>query len=441
MKASLIAANSAIILLIAAFCVWAFPKKITLPRDPLPDFLSAQIADNLANVHIRKSDITSTWDQVRNNTSFVRYKLINGHLSVSANSAIKNDRRYIIVTESLQRIFRSCSMPDLDFIVCLEDSIDLNIFPCPIFTFATKGRTDNLILMPDPTALDPKDRAYITTTILNEGKKRCDWSCKKNVVFWRGSPTGPAPSEAEILADYWVNAPRFCLVKLSKQHPDQLDAGFITKFCENKAIPSWPYTTIGIVNGHLLASKFELVEAVHPKNHLVFKYLIDIDGNSCCYSRTYWILLSNSLMLKQVTDNRQWFYNGIQPYVHYVPIQENLSDLFEKIEWCKSNDLLARKIAENGTEFALKHLQYENNLHFLKELLKAYAAHMEFSPIIEKDDATDSIVPYYGKIYHLIKGFLRKKMNKPIAVVENRTRGNNLRTHSNLHSSQVINLS
>ena len=120
-------------------------------------------------------------------------------------------------------------------------------------------------------------------------------------------------------------------------------------------------------------------------------------------------------MLKQTTDNLQWFYKGIQPFVHFVPIKENLNDIFDKIAWCMSNDKAAREISERATEFALKYLQYETNLLFLRELLKEYAAHMEFAPSLERSDLTKSIIPAYGKVYHTIKGFLRKKMNKPIA--------------------------
>jgi hypothetical protein len=53
--------------------------------------------------------------------------------------------------------------------------------------------------------------------------------------------------------------------------------------------------------------------------------------------------------------------------VHYVPIQYDLSDLKEKIEWLRSNDEEARKIAENSTRFALTILSPEFQRGYLHE--------------------------------------------------------------------------
>lgn len=416
MKRLLILSLSLVALLLSLFSYFSSSRTKLGSTEPLPDFLTAQIAENLANVRIKKSELESTWNAIKGNFGFIRYKWVNGTFAVCANPQIMNDRRYITVTESLQKVFQSHPFPNVDLILFLEDSINDNIYPCPIFAFATKGPGRNVILMPDPTALDETDRGYITKTIQQEGR-HFEWSKKRESIFWRGSPTGPAPEEEDLIQDRWESSPRFHLVQLALAHPALIDAGFILPVCTQTAPLRWPYTTIGATYSPLLASKFKTVPSVHPKDHLAYKYLLDIDGNSCCYSRTYWILLSNSLMLKQVTDNRQWFYKGLQPYHQFVPVEQNLSDLFEKLEWCKSHDREARNIAKNGTVFALQYLQYDSNMQFLKELLLSYAACMEYEPALEKEDNTQSIIPLYGKIYHTIKGFLRKKMNKPIASV------------------------
>ena len=39
------------------------------------------------------------------------------------------------------------------------------------------------------------------------------------------------------------------------------------------------------------------------------------------------------------------------PYKHYVPIKEDLSDLVEKIEELKKDDIKAREISEAATQF------------------------------------------------------------------------------------------
>lgn len=34
----------------------------------------------------------------------------------------------------------------------------------------------------------------------------------------------------------------------------------------------------------------------------------------------------------------EWYYDILKPWVHYVPVKRDLSDLVEKIEWLKEND-------------------------------------------------------------------------------------------------------
>jgi|GEM_PF-1745569 len=383
---------------------------------PLPQFLTDQIEESVKNLSIQKMDMESTWNQVKKNPSFIRYKLIRGQFAVSAHPAIRNDHRYLVVTESLEKLFQKAQLPDLDFIVCLEDSVEENIYPGPIFTFATKRFSQRLIPMPDPTALNPHERSYITEVIRN-ACHGFPWESKTEKVFWRGTPNGPSPSDEDIFQDRWETAPRFQLVQFSLRTPRSVDAGFISPLCEEACPVVWPYTRIGIPNASLLKEKFPIVKTVHPIDHLPYKYLIDVDGNSCCYSRTYWILASNSLLLKQMTDNCQWYYKGLKPYVHFVPVREDLSDLFDQIAWCMKNDAEARKISETGTAFALNHLQFETNIHFLQELLRAYASRMQYTPSLEEEDQTDALIPAFGKIYHTVKAFLRKKLNKPILTI------------------------
>jgi hypothetical protein len=47
-----------------------------------------------------------------------------------------------------------------------------------------------------------------------------------------------------------------------------------------------------------------------------------------------------------ISKAKCWFSEFIIPFVHYIPIKYDLSDLIEKIEWVNENDGLAKKIAE-----------------------------------------------------------------------------------------------
>lgn len=191
-------------------------------------------------------------------------------------------------------------------------------------------------------------------------------------------------------------------MKLSEKAPHTIDAAFV----------NW----IGYENVDL-TKIFRKTSAVNPKDHLLFKYLIDVDGQSCCYSRTFWILLSNSIMLKQVTNDVQWFYKGLKPFVHFVPLNTHLTDLEEKIEFCRKNGDKVQEIIKEANDFALNHLQYESNLAYLSQVLEEYASRMQYTPTLEKEDLK-ARVPMLRKIYFEMKGFLRKIMKaKPIAAL------------------------
>ena len=46
----------------------------------------------------------------------------------------------------------------------------------------------------------------------------------------------------------------------------------------------------------------------------------------------------------------EWYYFlGLKPWKHYVPLRPDLSDLVEKTELLRQNDTLARQVAEDGS--------------------------------------------------------------------------------------------
>jgi hypothetical protein len=54
-----------------------------------------------------------------------------------------------------------------------------------------------------------------------------------------------------------------------------------------------------------------------------------------------------------------WYSHLLVPYVHYIPIKKDLSDLIEKITWCRNHDDLCEKMAMNSYNFAIDLLKFE----------------------------------------------------------------------------------
>jgi hypothetical protein len=83
-----------------------------------------------------------------------------------------------------------------------------------------------------------------------------------------------------------------------------------------------------------------------------YKILIDIDGNANSWSGAFWKLASGTLTLKVVCDYRQWWYNLIEPWVHYVPVDCDMSNLSERIDWSLDpvNEFVVKNIIRNSLE-------------------------------------------------------------------------------------------
>jgi hypothetical protein len=60
------------------------------------------------------------------------------------------------------------------------------------------------------------------------------------------------------------------------------------------------------------------------------------------------------------------------PWVHYVPIQADFSDLVEKIKWLKQNDEKAKEISKNAVLFARFHFQEHEINNYLFARLQEY---------------------------------------------------------------------
>ena len=78
-------------------------------------------------------------------------------------------------------------------------------------------------------------------------------------------------------------------------------------------------------------------------------------------------------MFKADSEVSSWYFKGLKPYVHYIPIKHDLSNLIEQINWALSNDSKAKQIAKNGQDFAKKYLKPEDFIERIEIILNMYA--------------------------------------------------------------------
>jgi hypothetical protein len=78
------------------------------------------------------------------------------------------------------------------------------------------------------------------------------------------------------------------------------------------------------------------------------KYALHLDGETAPWLVLPMQLLAGMVVLKPDTPNHQWFYAGLVPYKHYIPVKSDLSDLLMKIDWLKHNEEEAKSISKHA---------------------------------------------------------------------------------------------
>lgn len=253
-------------------------------------------------------------------------------------------------------------LPDLDFIWYNQDIVKVKCDDpskeAPIFVSAKMTGDKNRILFSDwYYDIKSQDNEGWNNTIdlINKEGANTPWNKKIEKLFWRG-----APSDGHYNSYNWRKFPRGALVVHSQTRPDLVDAAFTGK--------GWHLNILEQIKRQARIS--ELVPIV---NHLKYKYQLIIDGVTATYPGTHWRLFCGSLSLKQDSPHQLWFSHMIRPWVHYVPVTRDLSNLINQIRWAKGHDAVAKAIALHAKEFAKTHLMPEHILLYCYRLLNGYS--------------------------------------------------------------------
>ncbi|KAF8066691.1 glycosyl transferase family 90-domain-containing protein [Lyophyllum atratum] len=109
-----------------------------------------------------------------------------------------------------------------------------------------------------------------------------------------------------------------------------------------------------------------------------FKYIMDVDGNAWS-SRFKRLITTNSLIFK-ATVYPEWFQDRIEPWVHYVPVQVDYSDLYDALAFFRGglygeggHGDLAAKIAGDGRAWSRSFWRKEDVTAYVYRLVLEYA--------------------------------------------------------------------
>ena len=165
-----------------------------------------------------------------------------------------------------------------------------------------------------------------------------EWSEKTDKAVFRGNPTGCGTSSDTNM--------RIRLAEMMVSNSNYLDVGLIKT--TNNTPRFDPVKGLSLIDVKALPVQTMLMEEQSK-----YKYIIHVDGNVAAY-RLLKTMLLGSVILKVEGNYDLWVEQLLQDGVNYIKVKPDLSDLIEKIEWCKSHDEECKTISENGLALAKK---------------------------------------------------------------------------------------
>jgi hypothetical protein len=224
---------------------------------------------------------------------------------------------------------------------CAADFSDGYFCSAGVVGFSSPDRA--AILIPDPSFYNGRGYAKIrslATTV------ESPWQGRSDTVLWRGSTTGRgivAAAEMSPTNAALIQRTRVCLLLCNIDGIDVKLSSVVQGGDQS--------VTIGRLRDAGL-----LGTAINQAAWLKYKFAIDIDGNTNAWSNLFNRLLLGCCVIKiaSPTGYRQWYYDDLIPWQHYVPVKADMSDLIEKIDWCRSNPDQCEEIAIAGQQLAMK---------------------------------------------------------------------------------------
>lgn len=143
---------------------------------------------------------------------------------------------------------------------------------------------------------------------------------------------------------------RWTLHRLATQHPEKMEVTHL----------NWA--------GDPAGGGISLPEQVRK-----FAFLIDVEGRG--YSARLKLLLHSGrpVFVQERRWNEYWF-RGLQPMRHFVPVRSDLIDLPSRLDWVRQNPDQAEAIGAAGRAFAQENLTRNNAIERWSDVLRHFSA-------------------------------------------------------------------
>ncbi|OQS01999.1 hypothetical protein THRCLA_05599 [Thraustotheca clavata] len=206
------------------------------------------------------------------------------------------------------------------------------------------------------------------------------WEDKVNTAFFRGTATGGGTTidtnqrlHLAHLSNLWKTESEY--LHLMEPLP-YLDAEITAWNLRDKKIAKSPMTFVRKERfqgrGEFTAGKHHYIPMYEQSK---YKYILYVEGH-CAANRYAFLMRLGGVILKVTSKcvaDEMWYTPLLQPMVDHVPIKADLSDLAEKIQWCRDNDDKCREIA-NRAKWLYDNYVSKQGIHDYMELITTQIA-------------------------------------------------------------------
>ena len=205
----------------------------------------------------------------------------------------------------------------------------------------------------------------------------------KREIFRQGIPS-------DLQGEAWNCPPRLRAVLLSALEPDKFDCKFSAN---NMRSPQ----------SNCLENKLPMFDREKLYDNCdfeKFKFLLDIGGGGgTSWLSTFKFLAMPGVLFHHETAMRDSFYDDIKPWVHYVPIMEDMSDLKKQYIWAMNNPDEIKAISKRATQYvkdAIKPSGLKQHAQHFVSVMQKYINSYSVDPE-DKDLTTPEFVAKYGE--------------------------------------------
>jgi len=143
---------------------------------------------------------------------------------------------------------------------------------------------------------------------------------------------------------------RIQLVNISLNHPECVDARITSLNDHRDALRGY------LTDSEITALRGSFISEEHLAD---YRYVVNVQNNAFA-DRLWRHLALGNVVFQEKWFFQEFFYDMLLPWVHFIPIKTDLSDLCEKVAWAKENEEKSRVISENGRSFVRDKLRLED---------------------------------------------------------------------------------